>query len=433
MIFPRIGIALVLMIWLVPHGWSAPAGKRLTLSEAMAAAEAAHPDLRLAEADRAAALAEQEAAASRSDLSVSVEAGLRQARPSSGPDASLSDNSMRLNARKSLYDFGRTALYEQAARSTVDAREAGLLEARERRRIEVMARFFSVLAVDMQFVADNETMAVAYVNVDNARDRLKVGQISTTELAELESRYQDILVRRNASQARARFARAQLANAMNQPGQLAAELEDPKLTANDSTLPDYEALLPIMQENNPRLRTQLALLEASSQRMEALRAESSPTLDAEIEAAGYSRETATRDNLRAGVVLTWPVYQGRRVSAQLAREQAQFHKLQAETDKLRMDLAEALLEVWAEVGQLQRSVRAAARKQVEYRDLALEKARGQYEVELKTNLGDAMAATMEAKLRERRTEYQLALAIARVKALLGQPLESMAKEEGRTK
>lgn len=433
MMFFRIGIALVLMVWLMPHGWSAPAGKRLTLSEALAAAEVAHPDLRLAEADRAAALAEQEAAAARSDLSVNVEAGLRYARPSSGPDASLADNSLRLSARKSLYDFGRTAWSEQAARSTVDAREASLLEARERRRIEVMARFFSVLAADMQFVADNEYMAVAYVNADNARDRLKVGQMSASELAELESRYQEILVRRNASQARARIARAQLANAMNQPGQLAAELEDPKLTANNLTLPDYEILLPIMQENNPRLRTQSALLEASRQRMEALRAENSPMLDAEVEAAGYSRETATRDNLRAGVVLTWPVYQGRRMSAQLAREQAQFHKLQAEADKLGMDLAEVLLEVWAEVDQLQRSVRAAARKQVEYRDLALEKARGQYEVELKSNLGDAMAATMEAKLRERRTEYQLVLAFARLQALLGKPLESMAKEEGRTK
>jgi len=431
--FSRIGIALVLVVWLVPHGWSAPADKRLTLSEALAAAEVAHPDLRLAEADRTAALAEQEAAAAHSDLSVNVEAGLRHAHPSSGPDAGLADNSLRLNARKNLYDFGRTVLYEQAARSTVDARETGLLEARERRRIDVMARFFGVLAADMQFVADNETMAVAYVNADNARDRLKVGQISATELAELESRYQDILVRRNASQARARFARAQLANAMNQPGQLVAELEDPKLTANDVALPDYEILLPVMQENNPRLRTQLALLEASRQRMEALRAENSPMLDAEVEAASYSRETAARDNLRAGVVLTWTVYQGRRVSAQLAREQARFHKLQAEADKLRMDLTEALLEVWAEVGQLQRSGRAAARKQVEYRDLALEKARGQYEVELKANLGDAMAATMEAKLRERRTEYQLALGFARLQALLGKPLESKVKDEGQTK
>lgn len=50
----------------MPHGGSASAAKRLTLSEALAAAEVAHPDLRLAEADRTAALAEQEAAVSRS-------------------------------------------------------------------------------------------------------------------------------------------------------------------------------------------------------------------------------------------------------------------------------------------------------------------------------------------------------------------------------
>lgn len=433
MSFPRLGIALVLLAWLSPAALAMPAGKPLTLDEALASVEAAHPDLRLAEAERAVALAEQESAASRGDLAVSIEAGLRRARPSTGMDGSLSDNTLKLYARKNLYDFGRTALAEQAAKAVVAAREAGLLDARQRRRIEVMTRFFDVLAADMQFTADNEYMAVAYVNADNARDRLRVGQISSVELAELEHRYQDLLARRNASQSRARIARAELANAMNQPGRLPTELEDPKLAANSRVLPEYEALLPVLEEHNPRLRVQLALLDASRQRMEALRAENSPFLDAELEAADYSRESATRDKLRAGVVLTWPLYQGRRVSAQLSREQAQFHKLQAEADKLRMELAEAFLGIWSEIDQLQRSVRAAARKQVEFRDLALEKARGQYEVELKTNLGDAMAATMEAKLRQRRTEYRLALALARLDALLGGPLESGGKEKGQAK
>jgi len=423
MTLARLGVALALVVWLMPDSLAAPAGKRLTLTEALAAADSAHPDLMLAEAERAMALAEQEAAASRSDLSVNLEAGLRRARPSTGADSSLPDNTLKLNARKNLYDFGRSALADQAAKAVVEARENGLLEARDRRRIEVMARFFNVLAADLQFSSDSEFTAVAYVSADNARDRAKVGQVSAADIAELEYRYQESALRRNASQARARLARAQLASAMNQPGQLAAELEDPKLATNNRSLPEYEALLPVMREHNPRIRAQLALLEAARQRMEALRADNSPILDAEIEAAGYSRETSTRDNWRAGVVLTWPLYQGRRVSAQLAREQALFHKLQAETGKLGMDLADTLLEVWLEVEQLQRGVRAAARKQVEYRDLALDRARGQYEVELKTNLGDAMAATMEAKLRERRTEYQLALAFARLEALLGKPLE----------
>lgn len=423
--FSRFGVALVFLAFLIPNGQAA-SGKRLTLDDALAAANAAHPDLALAEADRDIALADQELSAARSDLTVNFEAGLRRAVPSPGPDGSVSDNSLRLNARKNLYDFGRTALAGQAAKATVEARETELLDAREQRRIEVMARFFAVLAADMQFTADNETMAVAYVSADNGKDRFKVGQISSADLAELEHRYQEILVKRNASQSRARIARARLANAMNQPGQLAAELEDPKLEANGRVLPEYEILLPAMLEGNARMRSKLALLDASRQRMEALRAENSPLLDAEVEGASWSREAATRDNLRAGVVLTWPLYQGRRVSAPLAREQAQFHRLQAEADKLKMDLSDALLEAWSDVDQLQRSVRTAARKQVEYRDLALEKARGQYEMELKANLGDAMAATMEAKLRERTTEYRLSLAFARLEALLGGPLNKTA-------
>lgn len=414
-------VALLLLACLIEPAMAASAGKRLTLSEALAAAEAGHPDLRVADAQYGIALADQESAGARRDLALNLEAGLRRARPSGG-DADVADNSLRLNARKNLYDFGRTARAEQAAQSAVDARTAGLIDVRERLRIEVMARFFEVLAADLQYTVDNEYMAVAYVNVDNARDRFKVGQVSSVDIAELEHRYQDVLVRRNASQTRSRLARARLANAMNQPGRLPAELEDPLLADNNRALPEYDVLLPMLQANNPRIRAQLALLESSRQRMEALRAENSPFLDAEFEAANWSREAATRDTLRAGLVLTWPFYQGRRVSAQLAREQSQFHQLQAEADKLGMNLAEALLEAWSEVDQLQRSVRTAAKKQVEYRDLALEKARGEYEVELKTNLGDAMAATMAAKLRERGTEYQLALAFARLEALLGKSL-----------
>jgi outer membrane protein TolC len=429
MIVCRFGLALAILVWLVPASLAAPA-KRLTLNEALAAATA-HPDLRIAEAERAAAQAEHQAAGSRTDLAVNLEAGLRRGQPSTDSNTPLSDNNLRLSARKNLYDFGRSALSEQAAMAAVTARDAGLVEAGDRWRVEVMARFFEVLAADMQYTADTEYMAVAYVNADHGRERQKVGQISAAEVAELEHRYQELLAKRNASQSRTRITRVQLANAMNQPGQIIAELEDPKLPTNNRALPEYETLLPLMLERNPRLRAQLAQLDASRSRMEALRAENAPVLDAELETARWSRESITRDDVKAGVVLTWPLYQGRRVSAQLAREQAQFHKLQAEADKLRMSLTEALLEAWLDVDHLQRSVRAAAKQQVAYRDLALEKARGQYEMELKANLGDAMAATMEARLRERRTEYQLALALARLEALLGERLEHIGKGQAK--
>jgi outer membrane protein TolC len=405
----------------------------LTLEQALASVAEAHPDLRMAEADRAMALAERDLAGARGDWNLNLEAGLRRAKPTVGPD-SVSDNSLRLNARKSIYDFGRTAHAEQAAESVLAAREAALLDVRARRRLEIMTRFFDVLLADLQFAADNEYMAVAYVNLDNARHRLEVGQIAAADLAEIENGYQDWLVKRNASQQRQRIARAQLAAAMNRPGRLSAELADPALAGNDRPLPEYDALLPLLHAHNPRLAAMQAQLAGSTQRIQAVRADKSPMLDLELEGGDYSREASTRDNLKAGVVLTWPLYAGRRVDAQMAREQAQFQRLQAENEKLALDLEQALLENWLEIGELQRTARTAAKKHSDYRDLALERARGQYEVELKTNLGDSMAATMAAKLRERRTEYQLALAFARLEALLGRPVDSAGTEnKGQTK
>lgn len=428
-------LAVFLLSFQLSFPCAASGDKPLTFAEALAAAEAAHPDLAVIEAEREAALADELVAGARRDAALTLEGILRSGKPTAGSSDFASDNSLRLTGRKSLYDFGRTDAAETAARSETGAREALLLDARSARRLEVMARYFEVLLADLQFTSDNEYMAVAYVTFDNANDRFKLGQLATAELAEAEHRYQEWLVKRNASQVQQRVARSRLANAMNRPGQLSAELEDPALTGNNRALPEYEVLLAAMLEGTPRLAAQSRLLAAAQQRLQGLRAENRPTLDAEIEAADYSRSAATRDSLRAGVVLNLPLYQGNRVDARIAREQAQFHKLQAVYDKLKMELSQSLLETWLEIEQLRNTVRSASRKQTGYRDLALEKNRAVYEMELKANLGDSMAATMEAKLRERRTEYQLALAFARLEALLGKPLPATAdvKIEGGTR
>lgn len=394
----------------------------LTLAEALAAADAPHPDLRSAQADLAAAQADEQAAAARRDLTVSFEGILRQGRPTVGPDAWSADNSARIVARKNVYDFSRTEYSLGATRAEINARKDALLDTRDQRRLDIMARYFNVLLADQQYAVDNEFMAVAYVAMDNARDRVKVGQMSRPEFAVLEARYQDLREKRNASLAQQRITRALLANALNRPDVLAADLEDPKLPNNNAKLPEYETLLPWVLAHNHLMLAQLQLLAAAQQRLAGLRHETSPSLDAEMVAADYSRTSVLRDSVSAGLILSWPLYQGGRVDARIAREQAQFQKLQAGADKLHMQIAQSLLETLLEIQQLQGSSRPAAEEQIKYRDIALDRSRADYELELKTNLGDSMAQTLVASLRARRVEYQLALALARLEALAGKPL-----------
>jgi hypothetical protein len=222
-----------------------------------------------------------------------------------------------------------------------------------------------------------------------------------------------------------------LATALNRPGELASDLEEPKLPDNNVKLPDYETLLPWVLAHNPRVLAQKQLLTAEQLRLAGLRKEYGPSLDAEIAAADYSRTSITRDSLSAGLILTWPIYQGARVDARIGRAQAQFQKLQAGADKLNHDLSQSLLETLLEIQQLRASGRPAAQAQINYRDAALDLSRAQYELELKTNLGDSMAQTMTAAQRAHSVEYRIAIALARLQALAGKPLADIVALAGK--
>ena len=396
---------------------AAASAERLTLDEALASVAAPHPDRRVAESALALSRADREQAASRQDFSLFLDGSLRTGRR---PDGDWKpDNIGRVVARKPLFDFGRSSQAIAAADQDVAARQAELLNVESLRRIDIMARYFDVLLADMQSAADSEFVAVAYVSWDNARDRFEVGQISQPDLLRLEAEYQDIRERRNASQQRMRSTRQKLAHAINRPGKLPTELADPALADNARPLPEYESLLPWVMEKNPRVLALQAQVAAADARLAAVRAERNPLLDAEVVGGGYSRESATRDELSAGLVFNIPLYQGARVDSRVARELAQKERSVAELEKLKLDLADTLLATLQEIEWLRDSGRPAAGKQIEYRDWALERSRAEYELEMKTNLGTSMAETQMAQLRRKQVEYRLALALARLEALSG--------------
>ncbi|MDP2266826.1 MAG: TolC family protein [Thiobacillus sp.] len=397
---------------------SAPvSADRLTLEEALASVAAPHPDRRVAESELALARADREQAGSRQDFNLFLEGGLRTGHR---PDGDWKpDNTGRIIARKPLFDFGRSSQTIAAADQEIVARQAALFNVENLRRVDIMARYFDVLLADMQYAADNEFMAVTYVSWDNAKKRFEVGQISQPELLRLEAAYQDVRERRYASQQRMSSTRQKLAHAINRPGTLPAELAEPALKDNARVVPDYESMLASAMLKNPRVLAMQAQLEASDARVAAVRAERNPTLDAEVVGGGYSRASSTRDDVSAGLVFNIPLYQGGRVDARVARELAQKERIAAELEKLKRDLSETLFTTLQEIQWLRDSGRAAADKQIEFRDWTLERARAEYELEMKTNLGASMAETQLAQIRRKQVEYRLALALARLDALSG--------------
>jgi outer membrane protein TolC len=222
-----------------------------------------------------------------------------------------------------------------------------------------------------------------------------------------------------------RLTRQKLANSINQPGQLPSELAPPQLQ-NDVPIPDYEELLPVALQSNRKLLALQSRLNAVAARTEAVRASRSPTIDMELLAGDYSRDSNTRDNYSGGLILNWPIYQGGSLDGRLARQLAERTRIEAETEQFKRTLAENLRQTLFEISCLRGASRAAAKTQIDYRDKVLERARAEYELEMRTNLGITMADTQTAAVRASEVEYRLALAIARLEALVGRPLAEIA-------
>jgi hypothetical protein len=234
-----------------------------------------------------------------------------------------------------------------------------LVSPKSAQRLEIMQRFFEVLLADLRYAEDNEAMAVAYVQLDRARARAELGQVSPIRVAELEVAYQRIRLQRAASAAAQRMTRALLSQAMGRFKTLPRDLTEPQL---------------------PR---------ASADRADPLD-DPDPLVE---RALGENRW------LRQGIA----------------------DADEAERALLQMTLRTQILELSTRLGLL--AVAAdEARSVARWRDLVLDDSRTRYEMEAAADLGYAMSRQTQARRREAEVRYCQALTRAQLDALQGRPV-----------
>lgn len=401
----------------------------LTLEQALELADRAHPNLEAAEAELSAYQAQRDRAASGMGLDIVAAGRLQWVEPSRrAPEWAdgRDDHSAALLFRKPLYDFGRTREQVRAAEADMAGAGWSYMSARQAQRLLIMRHYFDALLADLRRQRDQEAMAVAFVRFDRLQDRMEMGEVSEVDVREAEHRYRELLRERDATDRERRFARNRLALALNRPGDLPWQLTPPNLDVMDRELPPLEELKVEVLANNPRLNALREHLAAARHEINAARRGGGPTLRGELEAAEYQRELGSRDPLRAGLILEIPLYQGGRVGADVAAARARFQQLQAETALLEHELDQTVTELWARLDRLD-----ARREDVavyrDFRDWYLERARGEYEMEMVTDLGDSMTQMSDAMLRSAQFEYETALSWARLDALMGRGLKVGAR------
>jgi outer membrane protein TolC len=412
---PLIFLAIACPLWA-----NEPLPNPLTLEAALEFADNTHPEiqLRLVELEKTRAQGLQ--VAGGDDLDVRLKLFPNYVIPPEIAPQDRNDSQAHFSVSKRLYDFGQTSNLVEAAELSTQAKELFYQDARNRMRLSIIQRYFNVLISDIEFSVQNEDMAVAYITMDRARDEHALGKKSDVDLMELESAYQEIRLKRYRAETLQRATRSLLAQALNRPQDLPSDLELPGLEGNERPLPEYETLVDMALANNLKMKALSIEIDAARHRMDASRSKNYPVLSGEVLASYYNREFGSRNPFTAGLLLDIPIYTGERVDADVAAEQADFMRYQAELKAEEFNIRQDILTAWQTIQTLQ-AQREQADTQTDFRELYLDRSRTLYEMEARADLGDAMVRQTEARLLTLRTEFELALAWAQLEVLTGQP------------
>ncbi|NOX90922.1 MAG: TolC family protein [Gammaproteobacteria bacterium] len=393
----------------------------LTLEFALGLASADHPELQIAAAELERARAEQWRVDAETGVNATLFARLRWVDPPSSRiiQESRDDHLVKLSLEKSLYDFGRSTAKENATLAARNQRTLIYRDTFTRHRIDIMAAFFDVLLADQSYVRDTEEMSMTFVNSDLARERNELGQLSDIELMETRSLFQASRLRQAQSEAAQRTTRARLADLLNRPGQLSEKLSIPQLSFAARKPPeDVNDWFTELEQGSPQLQALMAQQVSAKAQLNLAQADDNPLLSGQVEVSEYTRTFGGNDNWRVGVSLDVPLFNSGRSAALQARRRAELRKIEAGLERQRRVLRQQLLNIWTELQTLRVEKQRLAFDQ-DYRDLYLDLRRAQYELEVATDLGDAMVSMSALRYRVMRADFATALAWARIDALLG--------------
>ncbi len=402
----------------------------LTLEAALE--RAAYPDhfaVQLAEAEREKREAEADAVAAERGVTLDLEGRWRKVGLSDNSPLTDDDDSLAgLYLRKPLYDFGRSAAADALAAHKLRLAELQKRWRLQQRELEIVELYYQVLDADNEYLRHNEELAIGFIRYDRMRENRELGLASDIDVEEKLAAYETIRQNRYRSENRQRLTRQMLAEALGVPDSPPDELVVPDIDT-ERPVPEVDRLLEKALSNSLRVAIGQQKVEIARQAIRAAEKADAPSLDAELEVAKHFRDNSPRDDWRASIYFDVPLYRGRSGDARLRQARAEHRRALAELQRTRSQLRLDVLKLWQDLRQSRLRLQGALAAQ-EYRDLYLDRSRADYELEFKSDLGDAMVQFSDARWKVWRARFDFDLAWRKLEQLVGQPLETLAGDAG---
>ncbi|MED5406819.1 MAG: TolC family protein, partial [Pseudomonadota bacterium] len=320
---------------------------------------------------------------------------------------------------------------KEAARSDIAANQARFVTRLDRHMLEIMRGFFSVILADHAYRALNERLAIDYFRYSRMAERRdRFGQYSELEVAQQEAAYRKAYVARHRADLERRQRRHALALRLGRPGELSSELVMPDLSVYQAReIPEYKDIVERVISTSSVLDAHRASVASAQAKVEVAKKLNSPVLSADFEAREYHDSAfASRDRYRLNLKFIMPLFNGTRTrDTEVAFAENALVQKQAELLAAEYAVREEVMTLVNDL-LVNRAAAAAADADDTYRSYDQDRSRAMYEMEMRSDLGDAQAAAAEALLEVTRVNFEQALLWAEIDALLAQPVALMEEK-----
>lgn len=356
---------------------------------------------------------------SKNDVKVNLEGYIRKVGVSDVGDPNQDgDSKVSLFVKKNLYDFGLSESNNELANMTLEVQKLESQLQFESFYIDVIEAYFDVLRADNLYLKNNEEMSLGFIRFNRAQENAEFGLTSDLDILEAQTNYERIRQARYLSEVKQRLTRQKLAELLGVPKQLPDQLEVPSFDSKRRIIDDFDKIVELALANSLEIKKLKVQINLAKKAVKIESTDIKPTLEAELEISQYERNSGFRDDWRASINFNVPLYDGRSSRSKLDAANAKVIRASAEMDRAKSDLRLNILDLMQTIQQRTVELEGAKIKQ-DYRDLYLDKSRSDYELEYKTDLGDAMVQYSQSRLERFNKEFDLEIAWSKLSQLVG--------------
>jgi len=415
----------------------APAARVLTLEEASRTALAQQPQVRQAQASTLAAQARADEARAPLLPQVAGSAAYQIStsnyvqRPGAVPNQLVSTQSptfttynyfnFALSANQLIYDFGQTWGRYGAAKSSAEAQAQTERATRFQTLLNVRTAFFQARAQKALVASSRETLANQERHLSQVQGFVELGTRPEIDLAQARTDVANAKLALIQAENNYATARAQLNNAMGAIASSEYEVSDDTLPPIPEEEQPLETLVQLAYATRPELASLAKQIEADQKLVSAARGGYGPTLGA---STAFAEAGQRLDNLgwnwNAAITLTWPLFQGMLVPAQVRETQANLAAAEAARDGVELQLRLEVEQARLAVRGAKASLTAAEQVLVNARE-QLRLAEGRYRTGVGSiiELSDAQTAVITAESQRVNADFLLSSARAQLMQALG--------------